>query len=772
MSARTARWDRVFVLLASVPLIWGFWSFGMWDPWELGVADAARALGTANAAPGPAMLQPWVIAQAFQAFGPVPWVGRLPGIIAAATGCWLLFVWMRRDVGSRAGITALVILATSPLFLLNARLMMGDAISMAAQLWVGMAAFRLCTSTSRPVRRLMTCTSLIAAMITSTWATGVLLGPLPPLLAVAGWGVLVGDTSVRSLWPASRWGLVIASTVAVIGVARAIMRDGTEFDWWIGGGVVGGDPPTYDAAFEVLFHGLAPWSAVLPVAVLWMVAPRPTRSPKAHDLAWLWVLWAIVGYAAWTIYASRYGRPPMLAAAPLSGIVALWLTEVVETPRARWGFAVAITLLFGLLIRDYALYPQSALRGLSAEGLMVPTQARTTGAWAAALGASWLAIALVLIAKPEPSRPSTRRILERVRDLWREDIGRRVWLSLAAVLALTMLGFGAACFAADLRLPSVVIRVGRALFFLPFAIAGFVVALPWLSFVASRMGEFRLWLTWLGGLGVAAFVSMSFQPTMSAHLSPKSVYDAYEELADASGQPLASYRTSSGTGRYYTATAITEIDKRSELLTFLETGGQRWVLLPEEELALVNREYRNKTGRHLFVANADNARILLVAAQPVADLPNENTIAAQVRDERPAIPHAIEANFADRISLLGYSLDLPDGATVGAGQRFEITWYWEATGSPPRGYEVFVHVDGYGRRINGDHVPIEGSYPFKYWMEGDVVVDPQTLRVPANFPSGDYPIYVGLFKGETRLEVTTGDHDGSNRVHAGNLRVR
>ena len=107
-----------------------------------------------------------------------------------------------------------------------------------------------------------------------------------------------------------------------------------------------------------------------------------------------------------------------------------------------------------------------------------------------------------------------------------------------------------------------------------------------------------------------------------------------------------------------------------------------------------------------------------------------------------------------------------------AGQRFGITWYWRALAESASSQQVFVHIDGFGLRLNGDHVPVDGKYPTSLWLKGDVIVDSQTLTVPANYQNGDYTIYVGLFRGSKRLEVKSGTSDDANRVDAGLLSVR
>jgi len=75
-------------------------------------------------------------------------------------------------------------------------------------------------------------------------------------------------------------------------------------------------------------------------------------------------------------------------------------------------------------------------------------------------------------------------------------------------------------------------------------------------------------------------------------------------------------------------------------------------------------------------------------------------------------------------------------------------------------------------RIHGDHDPVDGKYPVRLWDPGDVIADAQDLEVPANYPAGDYTIYLGFYSGETRLTVKEGPKDDANRVIAGVLRIR
>ena len=87
-------------------------------------------------------------------------------------------------------------------------------------------------------------------------------------------------------------------------------------------------------------------------------------------------------------------------------------------------------------------------------------------------------------------------------------------------------------------------------------------------------------------------------------------------------------------------------------------------------------------------------------------------------------------------------------------------------------WEGFIHIDGYRRRHNGDHKPMNGKYPMSLWLKDDVLVDDYEFTLEPNFTPGTYTIYLGLFVGDTRFKVKSGPNDGDNRVIGGSLRVQ
>jgi hypothetical protein len=134
--------------------------------------------------------------------------------------------------------------------------------------------------------------------------------------------------------------------------------------------------------------------------------------------------------------------------------------------------------------------------------------------------------------------------------------------------------------------------------------------------------------------------------------------------------------------------------------------------------------------------------------------------------------HPVHAMLEDKIELVGYDLDLPHGDYVGPGESFTVTWYWRALHASPGSWKIFLHIDGQGNRLNGDHDPVGDKYPVRLWDEGDVVVDVQELTVPANYRPGPYVMFIGMYAGNNRLEVREGPKDTENRVRAGTFMVR
>lgn len=758
-------------------------AFGILDPWELTTADQARHIAAGDSVPlgGEPPLGRLLVAAGFGLFGVSEWAGRAPialaGLFALAAIHWLV----ARFAGLRAGLYAVVIAGTTPLFLLNARQMLGETPAFLAEALVGLTAasavFLPTRDPQAPASRRARATllwlgALLASAVLAVLARGALVGVLPPLAAVAvaaGFSGMLRHVDPRRSGAA--WAVTGAAVFVALAVAQEVALDAADYSAWLGGEPVGGDPPTFDVVLQELFHAFAPWTALLIPAMGRMLVPAD--GPEAH-LRRVVVLWAAFAYGALTLFLARYGAATWVAIAPLAASVALLLRDVERSRERWWGAAVVSVLFVGLLIRDYDLFPGSPVGGLPIEQADVPDEFNPSSVWAALFGLFALATVLGLTSAPSPGRPDFRAPYRLLVAQWRKGWRFRPWLLLSALVAVALLGLGAIGLVAPdvLALTTIVRKWSGRLALMVLVLPVLIAAAQAAWWTAGRLARARALPVLAAGTLVGVYAGHGYLPDLSAHYSPRGIYDVYKQLA-ADGEPLGEYRVGNRAAAYYVKGELRELANQAELIDFLaDEGERRWAVLPASELAAVDRQFRKRTGRHLYVADASSARTLLAANRPVEGHPNENVFAKYVLDEPPETDHPMDARYADKIELLGYDLELPREGYAGAGETITLRWYWKALQPVPGGWQVFVHIDGQGLRLTGDHDPVDGKYPVRLWEKGDLIVDEQELTVPTHFHPGNYQILVGFWRGNDRLEVVRGPEDGKNRVRAGVLRVR
>jgi hypothetical protein len=361
-----------------------------------------------------------------------------------------------------------------------------------------------------------------------------------------------------------------------------------------------------------------------------------------------------------------------------------------------------------------------------------------------------------------------------VRAQWRRGVVFRAWLIALGVILLGIVAFGVVAYAIPdkLHMPTLATRWVRRLVFLPALICAAVAGAQLALWAFAKLSQWRFVPLLAAGAAIGVYASQGYLPALSEHFSPREVYATYNALA-RNGEELGEYKVGGRAAAYYAKGTVAELDTMDRLIDHLAQDSRRWAAFPAEELPEIDRRFRQRKRAHLFVADARSARVVLATNQPVAGHRDENILRDMVLSAPPAkIQHPVSVNFEKRIELLGYDLDLPHDGYVGAGESFKLRWYFRAISAGPAGYRVFVHIDGRGQRIHGDHDPLDGKYPVRLWDPGDVIVDEQKLDVPASYGRGDYTIYMGFYSGESRLSLESGASDGSNRAVAGVLRIQ
>jgi hypothetical protein len=111
------------------------------------------------------------------------------------------------------------------------------------------------------------------------------------------------------------------------------------------------------------------------------------------------------------------------------------------------------------------------------------------------------------------------------------------------------------------------------------------------------------------------------------------------------------------------------------------------------------------------------------------------------------------ASFGRQIALLGYDLSR-------AGNRLDLTLYWQALAQPPHAYTVFVHVFDAEGDLAGqqDNMPVRDQLPTSCWQPGEIVADPYAVEVR---PDAAEPLSleVGLYRLDTGERL---DRDGDS----------
>ncbi len=314
---------------------------------------------------------------------------------------------------------------------------------------------------------------------------------------------------------------------------------------------------------------------------------------------------------------------------------------------------------------------------------------------------------------------------------------------------------------------------------IPSGIAVFLV----LGFLGDLLGGSRT-----AGFSVLAAVPgfvlcFGFYPALANQLSPKEVFESFARIHHGS-EPLALLGVGGRTAAYYAGGQVETLGDTQRAFQWLlgaEPGTRRYLATRAEELPKLNQLYRQHTHAHgepaqnLPVLDARSSQILLVGSTLLSSEKNQNPLSKILLPGPPSPQHRLTVNMEDKLEVVGYDLTDPAGKlidVVGPGRKYHMRTYYRVTGSVTTEWEAFIHIDGYRRRHNGDHKPLDGKYPFSLWLKDDYIVDDYEFSLEPNFSPGTYTVFFGLFVGDNRMKVTSGPNDNDNRIDGGPLRVQ
>jgi len=143
--------------------------------------------------------------------------------------------------------------------------------------------------------------------------------------------------------------------------------------------------------------------------------------------------------------------------------------------------------------------------------------------------------------------------------------------------------------------------------------------------------------------------------------------------------------------------------------------------------------------------------------------------------------HRLEANWDNKIGLLGYDLDTPTHKYE-AGETIHLTLYYQGLSKMMKAYTVFTHLLGpYNPATDGplwgqdDSEPCRRSYPTLSWDVGEIVIDRFTISIPTEAPPGNYELSVGFYQWPTLEHLPVLDTGGQiaadNGIIVGQVRI-
>lgn len=164
--------------------------------------------------------------------------------------------------------------------------------------------------------------------------------------------------------------------------------------------------------------------------------------------------------------------------------------------------------------------------------------------------------------------------------------------------------------------------------------------------------------------------------------------------------------------------------------------------------------------------------LLLGCVEQDEDKPTQADMAAakeNILTTAPTPKYAVNADLDGKVIYLGLDVD---HVPIEPGKDVTLTHYWKLVAPPGSEWKTFTHLNGGGKSfINADHPPVKGKYPVGAWKAGEIIRDQHTVRLPPGWAFPTVEVYVGLWRGTTRMPVRTGPHDAEGRLLAASVPV-
>ena len=270
------------------------------------------------------------------------------------------------------------------------------------------------------------------------------------------------------------------------------------------------------------------------------------------------------------------------------------------------------------------------------------------------------------------------------------------------------------------------------------------------------------------GVIFGLFLTHAWTPALSRQLSAKDIFASYHERKQPGDKlGILGGKQSCIQQDYYVRDPYRTLASRSDMLAFLRTPQRTFALVPTSELCSIHRDNQDTT---YFVLDLIHNQRSLLSNQLLPGEFDRNPLAKTIVRQRPKeIQRVIEANFDDRIELIGVNMP----ATIDRGNSFPMTLFFQVHKPIHKHWQIFVHFDA-KQRFQGDHEPIQGHCKTNIWRSGDYIIDNFTVTAGnLSFAKTRYRVHIGFFHGThgnwQNMPVVSGQKDDNNRVFVGEI---
>jgi hypothetical protein len=98
--------------------------------------------------------------------------------------------------------------------------------------------------------------------------------------------------------------------------------------------------------------------------------------------------------------------------------------------------------------------------------------------------------------------------------------------------------------------------------------------------------------------------------------------------------------------------------------------------------------------------------------------------------------------FGAVLELVGHQIE---SRTVRQGDALQYVLLWKVLRDPKQEFSVFAHLTKDGSRVSGhDHFPLDGVLPTSSWARGDIILEGDQIRIPAQLAPDSYELRIGV----------------------------